>query len=91
MTENFVLDVRTIEPKYRHQTIFSKFDELETGDSIILVNDHDPKPLHYQFNVERADGFSWQYLMSGPNEWKVEIKKVGNKKDDDGCCGCCGS
>lgn len=91
MVENHILDVRTIEPRYRHDTIFKKFEELESGSSIILVNDHDPKPLRYQFNVEYANKFSWQYLMSGPDEWKVEIKKTAaESKDDDGCCGCCG-
>ncbi len=44
-----VLDVREIAPKLRHPKIFETFDALELGASFILVNDHDPKPLLYQF------------------------------------------
>ena len=31
-----------------------------------LINDHDPKPLYYQFMMERTDEFTWEYLEEGP-------------------------
>jgi len=43
---------------------------------MILVNDHDPKPLYYQFAAEHPGRFEWNYLMAGPEVWRVEIKKV---------------
>jgi uncharacterized protein (DUF2249 family) len=39
----------------------------------VLVNDHDPKPLYYQFQAELGEPFQWEYLESGPEVWKVRI------------------
>ena len=70
-----VLDVREMAPKIRHPTIFETFDALAPGAEFILVNDHDPKPLLYQFTFERANQFNWRYLEEGPEVWRVEIGK----------------
>ncbi|MBX3001027.1 MAG: DUF2249 domain-containing protein [Caldilineaceae bacterium] len=72
-----ILDVRQIVPRDRHPLIFNTFDSLEPGHSLILVNDHDPKPLHYQFMHERAGQFDWEYLEQGPEVWRVRIRKDG--------------
>jgi len=69
------LDVTVIEPKLKHPTIFQKFDMLKEGESFIIHNDHDPKPLYYQLIGERGNIFSWKYLESGPEFWEVQIKK----------------
>lgn len=71
-----VLDVTVIEPKLKHPTIFQKFDALEKGDSFVIHNDHDPKPLYYQLLAERGNTFTWQYLEEGPEWWKVQIGKL---------------
>jgi uncharacterized protein (DUF2249 family) len=68
-----VIDVRTITPRERHPLIFKTFDDLETGEGFELVNDHDPKPLYYQFLHERPGEFTWQYLENGPMTWRVAI------------------
>ncbi|WP_308492562.1 DUF2249 domain-containing protein [Microbacterium terrisoli] len=73
MSESEILDVRTMVPAQRHVTIFEKYGALEPGQSYILVNDHDPKPLYYQFEAEHAGRYSWQYLEEGPEVWRVEI------------------
>ncbi len=75
-TEDKVLDVRPIPPRIKHSTIFSTFDSLEPGDSFVLVNDHDPVPLRYQFDFERAGQVNWEYLEQGPELWRVRIGKV---------------
>jgi uncharacterized protein (DUF2249 family) len=67
------LDVRVIPPREKHPTIFQTFDALDSGDSFVLVNDHDPFPLRYQFEAERTGLFSWRYLEQGPVVWRVEI------------------
>lgn len=69
------LNVSSIAPRERHPLIFRTFDELNKGEAFILINDHDPKPLHYQFMHEREGIFSWEYLQQGPDEWKVKITK----------------
>ncbi|MCL4321623.1 MAG: DUF2249 domain-containing protein [Deltaproteobacteria bacterium] len=73
--DSIILDVTTIEPKYKHSTIFKLLEELEGGKSLIIENDHDPKPLHYQLMAEKGEMFDWKYLENGPVKWVVEITK----------------
>jgi uncharacterized protein (DUF2249 family) len=75
MTTTTILDVRTIIPRERHPRIFDTFDRLGSGEAFELVNDHDPKPLLYQFKFERPDTFDWTYLEQGPQVWRVQIGK----------------
>lgn len=69
------LDVRPIPPRDKHPTIFSTFDDLSSGESMILVNDHDPKPLRYQLDAERTGQFGWTYQEEGPTVWRVRIDR----------------
>lgn len=71
-----VVDVRTIVPRERHPLIFSTWDGLPDGAFMELVNDHDPKPLYYQFQAERAGRFDWEYVDDGPEVWRVRIRKL---------------
>jgi uncharacterized protein (DUF2249 family)/hemerythrin-like domain-containing protein len=73
------IDVRTISPRERHPFIFSTFDSLVPGGAVLLVNDHDPKPLFYQFSAERAGEFTWDYLENGPMVWRVRIGKAARE------------
>ncbi|MDY3196579.1 MAG: DUF2249 domain-containing protein [Paracholeplasma sp.] len=63
-------------PKDRHKAIFDMFYGLEVNETMKLINDHDPKPLYYQFLFEHKDCFSWQYLVEGPNTFEVLITKI---------------
>lgn len=76
MTATHTIDVRTIAPRERHPLIFNTFHDLAPGASFLLVNDHDPKPLYYQFHAEHGGQFKWEYLESGPEVWKVRIGKA---------------
>lgn len=67
------LDVRQLIPMERHRLIFETYGKLKSGEAFELVNDHDPKPLHYQFDAEHKNQFSWKYLEQGPQTWRVEI------------------
>ena len=69
------LDVRVIPPRDKHPTIFRTFDALPKGESFVLVNDHDPRPLRYQLAAERPDSFDWEYEAQGPELWRVKISK----------------
>jgi uncharacterized protein (DUF2249 family) len=62
-------------PAYRHKRIFELVHELPVGDSFLLVNDHDPKPLYYQLEAEYPRQFSWTYVERGPDVWRVEIRR----------------
>ena len=71
-----IVDVRQIAPRDRHPLIFQTFDGLAQGGALILVNDHEPRPLYYQFLHERAEQFRWTYLEEGPEVWRAQIEKV---------------
>lgn len=78
MSNETVLDVRTIPPRERHPQILETFDALGAGTAMVLVNDHDPKPLYYQFQAERPGGFDWHYLEQGPEVWRVRIRRTAD-------------
>ncbi len=73
MAEQQVLDVREVVPRERHTLIFDRFNGLRPGEAFVLVNDHDPRPLYYQFQAEHTGRFSWDYLEQGPQVWQVRI------------------
>jgi uncharacterized protein (DUF2249 family) len=75
------LDVRVIPPREKHPAIFATFDALEPGDAFVLINDHDPFPLRHQFDAERSQMFTWDYVERGPIVWRVRIARVA-----DACC-----
>lgn len=83
MKDEQILDVRVIEPKFKHPTIFDTFDQLEEDESFVIVNDHDPAPLYYQLQALREGTFGWYYLEKGPETWKVQITKVASTKKED--------
>lgn len=70
------VDARQYEPKDKHPTIFNAFFNLNPGEIMELVNDHDPRPLHYQFIMENEGEFQWEYLEEGPEVWRVAITKL---------------
>ncbi len=60
--EDRPLDVRSEAPARRHTLIFETWTALGDGEGFVLVNDHDPKPLYYQFAAEhegRSPGTTW--------------------------------
>ncbi len=69
------LDVRVIPPREKHPAIFSTFGALGPGDAFVLVNDHDPVPLRYQFEAQHGGKYSWDYLEQGPAVWRVRIAR----------------
>jgi uncharacterized protein (DUF2249 family) len=75
MAQEQTLDIRSVPPAQRHPLIFTLFEELQPGAGFILINDHDPKPLYYQFQAERTGEFTWDYLVQGPKDWRVRIGK----------------
>ena len=67
------LDVRNLVPAQRHDMIFEHIYGLAFGSSFVLINDHDPKPLHDQLDAEFPSQFSWTCFEEGPAVWRVEI------------------
>ncbi len=70
------LDLRQIMPFERHELIFQKWGALLPGETLRIINDHDPKPLHYQFEAEYKGKYEWEYEQQDPKDWLAKIKKV---------------
>lgn len=70
------LDVRSEVPARRHELIFEHYFALSAGESFLLVNDHDPKPLYYQFAAEHPGEFTWEPVDQGPEVWSVRIGRT---------------
>ncbi len=73
MPGDHALDVRNVVPRERHPLIFDTYASLQPGEAFVLINDHDPRPLFYQFQAEHSGQFSWDYLEQGPEVWRVRI------------------
>lgn len=90
------IDLRTIAPRERHALVFGRFDALQAGQAMQLLNDHDPEPLRFQLDDRALGQFEWATLESGTPVWRVEITRVGIKPiaaATDSCCSggaCCG-
>ena len=72
----FTLDLRTIPPRERHPLIFGRFDALAMGQALQLVNDHNPQPLHLQFEDRAFGQFEWATLEAGPAAWRIQITRI---------------
>ena len=68
-----VIDVRQIARGGRHPRVFARYARLAPGEAFVLVNSHDPKPLRREFEAMHPGAFSWDYLQTGPEEWRVRI------------------
>lgn len=71
------LDVRIIPHSERTpKKILDEWNRLEPGETLQIINDHDPKTLYNLFNGEFSGAFSWEYGEQGPVDWVVNIKKL---------------
>ena len=73
---NETFDVRQLPGRTKHAQIFQRWLDLAVGEHFVLLNDHDPVPLRYQFEAEFPSAFSWEYLEKGPEEFRVKITKL---------------
>ena len=79
------LNVTTIPCDIKHGLIFKEYESLKSGDSFVLVNDHDPVPLIAQLKEKYSTEFNFDYVEKGPSQWKVRFSKAMKTS----CCGCC--
>ena len=70
------LDLRNVERFQRHPQVFAKFDALGVGDSFVLINDHDPVPLHGLMEAMRPHQLTWEYIVRGPEVFRIRVSRV---------------
>lgn len=71
------LDVRELPPAERHPKIHDAFADLESGEALTLINDHEPKPLFYelQAEVEHFDADGYDVERRGDSEFVATLPK----------------
>jgi uncharacterized protein (DUF2249 family)/quercetin dioxygenase-like cupin family protein len=70
------LDVRQLRKPDKHPTIFATYAAMSVGESFVLVNNHDPKHLHDEFEADHAGSYGWEYLEKGPAVCRIRITKL---------------
>lgn len=70
------IDLRPIPPPRRHALVLGLFGTLRTGEALVMVDDHDPQPLHRRLLAEHAGTLEWECLDQGAGAWHVRIIRV---------------
>ncbi len=70
------LDMRALPHEQRLAGVLEAWNGLQSGETLRLVNDHDPSPLQYLLRSQFSGQFQWQVEAQGPVEWVVRIKKL---------------
>ena len=63
-------------PHQKHKVIFETFNQLKPSEAMLLINDHDPVPLRFQFEAMHPGKFTWEYIEQGPVMFQVKIGKL---------------
>lgn len=71
------LDLRDVPPPERHPKIHAAFEQLESGERLTIVNDHEPKPLFYEFKaeVENFDADNYSVHQRDDQAFVAELPK----------------
>jgi len=75
----YLLDVRRLDGPDKHPTIHEMFDDLEPGQALTIVNDHQPKPLFYELQAERAESFddeNYRAYEAGDRVWVAVLPRT---------------
>lgn len=70
-----VMDARVIPHEVRHAAIFGALDSRKTGEALVIIAPHDPKPLLAQAHARYEGGVTVEYLQQGPEAWHVRIAR----------------
>lgn len=65
------LDARVVPHAIRHATIFGALGSVQPGHGMVLVADHEPRPLLAQLEESRPGDFEVSYLERGPEDWRL--------------------
>ncbi|MGH3282754.1 MAG: DUF2249 domain-containing protein [Trebonia sp.] len=71
-------DLRSLRKPDRHPAVFQAYATIQVGESLVLLNDHDPRHLRDEFEVEHPDGYGWEYLATDPGAFRIRITKLAS-------------
>ena len=90
------LDVRSLIPIKRHEKLLKLFSDIPAGESFVFINDHDPKPLYYEFRSIYGDVVDWVAPYDRNSQIGIICKEIlipgsfhftaGNSSHDDSGC-----
>lgn len=69
------LDVRPLPADRKLSTVLSVFDDLEAGDSFVLVDNRDPTTLRLRIEEKQPGTVRWIALEEGPPVWYVQVQR----------------
>ncbi len=84
-----ILDLRSIEPRFRTALIFSLFEGLMQGKAFKLISDVDPNELTRQFSEVKVKNVKMKADKIDSGTWEMKISKT-DPHASGGCCGMCG-
>jgi len=70
---DLTLDVRSLPLIERHPRIFALFGSLNNGQALVLISDHEPRPLRAEFDRKHPSHFKWRQRQLGDGRWEVRI------------------
>lgn len=68
-----VIDARPLPCPERRARVFAAAGMLAPGESFLLVNDHDPRPLHGHLCRGYGVAWVWSYELPGPEVYVVRV------------------
>ncbi len=70
------MDVRPWPVAERHTRILRAFDALREGQSLVVVTDHDARPLRIELEQARPAGYAWSQKRIDAACWNVTLRKL---------------
>lgn len=70
------VDVRGYPTWERHPRVFAAFDAMPVGSDLVVVSDHEPRPLRYEFDEQRGGAFVWEQRRLDEQLWHAVITRV---------------
>ena len=58
----------------------SSRDSTLRGESLMLINKHDPKHLRGQLAIDHPGEFGWEFLQRGAERWEVRITRLPQRR-----------
>lgn len=66
---------RSSNPVDEDRILFETLDSLQMGESIEIIDNHDPSSLYEELQAYRPNEFEWNCIEEGPDTWKISVEK----------------
>ncbi|HEX4014907.1 MAG TPA: DUF2249 domain-containing protein [Candidatus Cybelea sp.] len=75
------LDVRPIPLPQRHPKILAALDGLADGQPLVIVSDHEPRPLRSELGRRYGASLRWGQRHVGDQQWEIRVVKLAAAPD----------